>query len=360
MEWIWSVFPHSDKLTPEFQAAAMHGAGMSLLRSATFLGALAVMTGVVLRMKVRVAAVIAVLLALVAADVWTFSRRYLVTFEPAKDGLTPAAVEFLRQIPRPFRYARAGCYTFPQCEGMTHGFTCLEGIQPNVPGRFRDMFWILQEQKKLMPMHYTVYSVRYLTQALRMLNLCYLVQYVSNPRSSMEGVRTVFQDDRVRIDQLPGGWPRAWLVHQYRVIPDGEELLEMLSRWNYEAGALLEEEPGCPVKMPAQREPWPVFTEYAPDRVELKVRAASSAILVVSDLCYPGWTAEVDGQRAPILRANYLMRAVPVPAGEHTVRFTYAPASFRNGAVASACGGLIFIGLLVGHYLLRKERTRAA
>jgi len=68
-------------------------------------------------------------------------------------------------------------------------------------------------------------------------------------------------------------------------------------------------------------------------------------LLVLTDQFYPGWTATIDGQPAPIHRADYLFRGVLLPAGSHRVEFLYWPASFRIGATVSALA-LVAIVLL--------------
>ena len=68
-----------------------------------------------------------------------------------------------------------------------------------------------------------------------------------------------------------------------------------------------------------------------PNRVEVRVEATAPAWLVVSDTWYPGWQADVDGESVALWRADYIFRAVRVPAGEHTVHLVYRPASLRLG-----------------------------
>src|SRR5208282_295270 len=113
------------------------------------------------------------LLLLLAADYWTFDRRYLATFDPADDGLTPQCVKYLRDLHEPFRFARGGDLDLPPCEGMTHCLCCLEGVQPNVPARFRDVFWRLQGEPS--DKQETLYKLMAITTPMGMLNLNYLV-----------------------------------------------------------------------------------------------------------------------------------------------------------------------------------------
>ena len=108
--------------------------------------------------------------------------------------------------------------------------------------------------------------------------------------------------------------------------------------------------------LPPAAESLPEIVRYEPARVDIKVRAAAPALLVLSDLFYPGWEATVDGRPAEILRANYVMRAVAIPKGAHEVRFLYRPASFRAGETASAAGCLAVALLILSHVWTRRRR----
>lgn len=68
----------------------------------------------------------------------------------------------------------------------------------------------------------------------------------------------------------------------------------------------------------------------APGRVEAVATSAEGGLLVLHDIYYPGWFAEVDGKPTPILRADQLFRAVEVPPGTHRVTFRFTPFSLAN------------------------------
>ena len=78
------------------------------------------------------------------------------------------------------------------------------------------------------------------------------------------------------------------------------------------------------------------IVSYADNHVTVTVEAAGAGLLVLHDINYPGWTATVDGQSTPVLRANVLFRAVEVGPGRHTVRFAFHPLSAANLAAAAA------------------------
>ena len=72
-----------------------------------------------------------------------------------------------------------------------------------------------------------------------------------------------------------------------------------------------------------------------PCRIEVQAEAAKPGYVVLLDTCYPGWRAWVDGTSVEIERANYLFKAVKIPAGRHEVLLRYEPTSFRVGAFLS-------------------------
>ncbi len=69
---------------------------------------------------------------------------------------------------------------------------------------------------------------------------------------------------------------------------------------------------------------------WDPHRVEVEVESAHPGVLILHDLYYPGWSVEVDGQPARMLRANVLFRGVEVAEGSHRVVFRFSPFSLAN------------------------------
>ncbi len=77
-----------------------------------------------------------------------------------------------------------------------------------------------------------------------------------------------------------------------------------------------------------------------PGSVELVTTSAVGGLLVLHDIYYPGWMAEVDGKSEPILRSALLFRGVAVPAGNHRVTFRFEPFALSNlGAALKAATG---------------------
>jgi hypothetical protein len=83
------------------------------------------------------------------------------------------------------------------------------------------------------------------------------------------------------------------------------------------------------------------ITRYESDRVEVAVDSACPGLLVLSDTYYPGWSARVNGHRAPIHATDIAFRGVFVDTGRSTVVFSYQPSSFRFGLVLSVAAFLV-------------------
>jgi hypothetical protein len=92
--------------------------------------------------------------------------------------------------------------------------------------------------------------------------------------------------------------------------------------------------------------------------VQVVFRAAAPSYLVLNDAYYPGWQAWLDGRPAPIRRADYLMRAIRVPAGIHRLVFTYAPLSYLAGLAISVASALAIAAVLLWGWVRVALRSR--
>ena len=85
--------------------------------------------------------------------------------------------------------------------------------------------------------------------------------------------------------------------------------------------------------------------------MNLQTRSSGNSILVLSENDYPGWRVYVDGQSANVVRVNYALRGVVVPAGDHQVSFVYRPWSVMGG---------LLLSLLTGAGLIALSRRKSA
>jgi uncharacterized membrane protein YfhO len=96
---------------------------------------------------------------------------------------------------------------------------------------------------------------------------------------------------------------------------------------------------------------------YKLNDMTYKVRSAQGGVVVFSEIWYgPDWYAEIDGQPATYGRADYVLRAMNVPAGEHTVRFHIKSEPFSTGGRIASIGSwaLVLLVLVALGWNLRK------
>jgi uncharacterized membrane protein YfhO len=101
------------------------------------------------------------------------------------------------------------------------------------------------------------------------------------------------------------------------------------------------------------------WTERGVNESTLRITTDRPALLVITDNYFPAWRAQVDGVPAPILRANYTFRAIPVGAGEHTLRLYYDSPVLARSAFASILLilGLLAVGLFGSRRVAPSERA---
>jgi len=91
---------------------------------------------------------------------------------------------------------------------------------------------------------------------------------------------------------------------------------------------------------------------YQPNQLEFKTQSKTPQLAVFSEIYYPkGWKMLLDGKEVPYIKANYLLRAVFVPAGNHEVRMVFEPEVIEKGKMISMSAFGIFLLLSVGGFL---------
>ncbi|MCK6474578.1 MAG: YfhO family protein [Planctomycetes bacterium] len=142
---------------------------------------------------------------------------------------------------------------------------------------------------------------------------------------------------------------RAYLCTQAAPVADWQEAIECLRQGHDVHRTVLVEDPEL-VQSMAPAVPVPELagtcriTSFEPERLVVEVDASAPALLVLKEAYYPGWRARIDGAELNCIPANAWMRAVPVPAGRHTVELYYRPTHWYLGVGLSTLA-LVALGL---------------
>jgi len=169
----------------------------------------------------------------------------------------------------------------------------------------------------------------------------------------------IYKDQKYEIYKNNLAFPRTFLVNDYKVITDPENILKtMFSKdFNLRKEVVLEKEIGNLNLNKKEETGLTYIQKYSPNEIDVGTNSDSNSLLFISDSYYSGWNAYVDGNKTEIYRADFAFRAIPVEKGKHEVKIIYEPVSFKIGIVLAIFGGLGIILLLTVPRILNRKAS---
>jgi hypothetical protein len=148
-------------------------------------------------------------------------------------------------------------------------------------------------------------------------------------------------------------FPRAFVVNRAEPLPPRERVLSALRTTDLRGTVFLEDWHGT-TTVPVVPLRAAKSVDERPNRVVVHLDPGPAGYLVLTDVWYPGWRCSVDGQSTKLYRADYLFRAVDVPAGAREVVFTFEPASYQRGRMISLVALGVVLVLVTGVAVSRR------
>lgn len=154
----------------------------------------------------------------------------------------------------------------------------------------------------------------------------------------------------------------AWFVKAVRFEPTPQALMDALTNFNPKDTALVFTKDQQLVKAgPVDSAASIQLIKNYNDSIVYRSNSSAPGFGVFSEVYYDlGWKAYMDGKEVPIIRTNYVLRGVSIPAGQHEIRFVFKPSSYYNGQnlamVAGIFGWLLIIGAAIQTYRASKVR----
>jgi hypothetical protein len=183
--------------------------------------------------------------------------------------------------------------------------------------------------------------------ALRALALLGVTDLLQNQRDEpLRGLPVAYQGPDARVYRNPDALPRAFVVGSQELVAGGDQARDRITAVDFPLHTTaVVEKPIAGLASGTGSAPAgnARITHYGDESVTVSATARRPALLVLTDSWFPGWKATVDGRDTPISRVDYLIRGVRIPAGTHTVEFSYQPASWTVGWIVSL---LALIGIL--------------
>ncbi|GAA4352509.1 YfhO family protein [Hymenobacter saemangeumensis] len=311
-------------------------------RSLLFIGAALGVLYFYLKGKLQLLPAAAIMVVLMLVDLWGVDKRYLseknfqretiaATFQPS-----PADQMILQDkdlsyrvlnIQNPFNEAQTSY--FHKSIGGYHGAKLR---------RYQDLI-----ERQISTNN---------AQVLNMLNMRYLIT----------------GDQKQPVQRNPEALGNAWFVSEVKTVNSPDAEMAALDKLTPAITAVVDNQkfPGVKEATYDPQGNTIALTDYSPNALKYRYNAARDGFVVFSEIFYAdGWNAFIDGKPVPHVRANYVLRAIPVPAGAHSIEFRFEPKSYAIGnsvSLASSIALLLVMGGAIFYALRRKgdERTLVA
>lgn len=199
-------------------------------------------------------------------------------------------------------------------------------------------------------------------------------KYFLNPKTSEEQVMRLYgmlnakyiikSDDANGFVKNPMALGNAWFVKEVKTVNSPDEELEAIGTIDPRTTVVMQKQNADKIgaTTPPQYDSTATLnlTKYHPDRLTYSLNTKSEQIAVFSEVYYPtdkGWKVLIDGKEAnPFVKANYVVRAMKVPAGQHTLEMVYEPTAYYVGEKISfaASGSLLLLVAFGLFFFVRK------
>ena len=293
-------------------------------RSFVFVGLSFVALWLYLKDKIKRNVVIVIFLLLILIDLISIDKKYV-----NKDSF-----EFAKKIEKPFQpseidteilkdkshYRVANFTVNPMTDGSTSYFhKSIGGYHAAKPGRYQELYDFHIAENNM--------------EVLNMLNTKYII----------------FPDDTGQQQLMvnPDNNGNAWFVDSLIVVQNANQEIMALKGINTKTKAVIHQDDILNIQLNStERDTLATIQllNYQPNYLKYTYKSLTEQQVVFSEIYYKnGWNAYVNGKLTPHIRANYVLRAMKVEAGNHTIEFKFEPTVIKTGSVLT----LISLGLLI-------------
>ena len=302
-------------------------------RSAAFILAGAFMLWLYLKNKMKATWMVVAILLITLVDMWQVNKRYLndAMFTPPTQNQqafakTPTDEAILQDPTLYYRVLNLATSTFN--DGVTpYWHKTIGGYHAAKLRRYQDLIDIHLSQEmgalqnaiieaggNLDTLHSSNFEV------LNMLN----TKWVIMPTQSGQTLPI----------ENPNAFGNAWFVDNVRYVDNPDDEIDALGEVDLRTTVVVNQKEADVLKSftvtPKDSLSTIQLTDYAPNKLRYRVDTKKDELAVFSEIYYPdGWQINIDGKPAQMLRANYTLRALPIPAGSEVVEFYFDPTSIK-------------------------------
>jgi hypothetical protein len=337
----------ADSRLPEYLQSTIVQDRASMMRSDAFRSIFFVLIGAVsiwmfIKTKISKTTLYIILGIAILIDLWGVDRRYLnsddfVSKQKIKKPYTASTADkfILQDKSLDYRVLNLAVSTFNDAS-TSYFHKSIGGYHGAKMRRYQELidFEISKEIQSLISVlqagatQNTINAALMKLQALNMLNAKYIIY---NPNA------------QPLINPFVLG--NAWFVENIKMVEDANQEIKEVQNFNPAQTAIVDKrfkdllfdfkkDSAALIKL----------ITYKPNYLKYETKTQSNQFAVFSEIYYDkGWNAYVDGKKAPHFRVNYVLRAMEIPAGNHTVEFKFEPVSWKTGGMISLISSILLI-----------------
>lgn len=312
--------------------------------------------------KLRVEFMMIAITVLCLADMWQVNKRYLndgmfveKSVREQAQPMTQTDRQILQDKALDYRVLNFASNTFNENETSFY-HKSIGGYHAAKLRRYQELIdaYISPEMQKTMPAiaqaggDMTKVNGNSIFPVLNMLNAKYFI--------------VPLQDNKTVAIQNPYVYGNAWFVDKITYVKNANEELDGLGKLDLRHEAIADARFRSQLGESKAQDSTSIvkITAYEPNQLTYDVRSVTGGIVVFSEIFYPEWTATVDGKAVELGRVNYVLRALNVDKGHHTVVLTFDPKSVKQTeTVAYLSYGVLLLVVLLGVYFKRKEDKKS-
>lgn len=332
---------------PEFLVNAIKEDRQSMLTSDAFRSLIFILlfAGAMLAFyfkKLSVKYVYISLALLLIFDMWTVNKRYLNNdnFTAKREATTPfkptqADIQILQDKDPDFRVLNLSVSTFNDAS-TSYFHKSIGGYHGAKMKRYQEII-----EKQISKNNMSV---------LNMLNTKYFI------------VPT--KDQGAVVQRNYGALGNAWFVSNYKLVENADSEIVALDNFNPLETLVVDKRFEKEVNgFVPKRDSTAIIslTDYKPNHLTYKSKSSVEQLTAFSEIYYnsgKGWNAYIDGKAVEHFRANYVLRAMKIPAGEHTVEFKFEPSAYATGETISFASSALLVLMCIGAIVMELKAKK--
>lgn len=154
----------------------------------------------------------------------------------------------------------------------------------------------------------------------------------------------------------------AWFVSNYKIVENSDEEISLIPTFDPAKEALIDKRYSSEIEgLECKKDSASSIKllEYKPNYLKYASNNVNDALAVFSEIYYPaGWTATINGEETDILRANYVLRALKIPAGNNVIEFSFKPKTYYTGEKISMASSIILLLLGIGIIIMEVLKNK--